>query len=127
MSLLTPLILLPFLQRLFPVGGTIVYGFLFLHGLVARLVASAFFLHGRYGGIVEYLDGSTTYCVVELFLTKGFSLYVEVRDVELEVHPQLMSYLLLLETVPAFLRRSSMLMMSISCCENLFLPIYVVV
>ena len=88
----------PLLQCLTPVGGTIGYSLLLALCLVAGLVACALFLHGGNSGIVENLYGSSLDCLVEFFLAECLALHVEVGDIKLKVHSELMSYHLLLES-----------------------------
>ena len=85
-------------HRFLPVGGSVLYCLLLLGCLVAGFVAGALLLHGGNGGIVEDLDCAALDGLVQLLLAEGLALDVEVGNVELEVHPQLVSYHLLLES-----------------------------
>ena len=87
----------PLLHSLLPISCSIIKCLLFPCSLVASLIPGPFLLHGGYGGIIEYLYGSTPDSLPKLLVTKRFARLVEVGDIELEVYAQLMPYSFLLE------------------------------
>ena len=70
-----------------------------LASLISRLVTSPLFLHGSDGGIVEHLDGATLDCFAQFLFAERLAGFVEVGDIELIVHPQLVADEFLFATV----------------------------
>ena len=60
------------------------YGFGLAQFFIALFAFGIAFLHGFYRGIIKNMDYSTAKTFLQLFGTKGFTLYVKIGDVKIE-------------------------------------------
>ena len=92
-------------HSLLPVGLLAAFHRLSLaFGLVAGTVAGTLGLHVGNSGVVEYLNGTTVERSLQFVFTESAARLVEVRDIELVIDSEFMSYLLLLGAVTCVLQ-----------------------
>lgn len=96
---------IPFFHSFLPVGlFTTFHSLLLPRRLITGFVAGTLGLHGLNGCIIKDLNGTALHCFQQLFLTKSLTRLIEVRDIKLIIHSQLMTDKLLLATVDRVLQ-----------------------
>ena len=91
---------LPLFHCFFPISSLSAgNGFCLLASLVASFVACPLCSHISNGSFVKNNDSPTTYCIMQFFLSKGFTWLIKIGNIEFVIYTQVVAHKFLLIAV----------------------------